>query len=52
MNKSIIIPCFNEKQTILTVIQNVKNNLDKDHMDKPIWDTNAITPGTSFMKKF
>ena len=27
MNKSIIIPCFNEKQTILTVIQNVKNNL-------------------------
>ena len=28
-----------------------KNNLDKDHMDKPIWDTNAITPGTSFMKK-
>ena len=27
MNKTIIIPCFNEKQTILTVIQNVKNNL-------------------------
>ena len=27
MNKTIIIPCFNEKQTILTVIENVKKNL-------------------------
>ena len=27
MNKSIIIPCFNEKQTILTIIEKVKKNL-------------------------
>jgi len=27
MNKTIIIPCFNEKQTILTVIEKVKKNL-------------------------
>ena len=27
MNKTIIIPCFNEKQTILTIIEKVKKNL-------------------------
>ena len=28
-----------------------RNKLDKDYINKPVWDTNAITPGTSFMKK-
>ena len=28
-----------------------RNKLDEDYINKPTWDTNAITPGTSFMKK-
>ena len=28
-----------------------RNKLDEDYINKPAWDTNAITPGTSFMKK-
>ena len=27
MNKSIVIPCFNEKHTILKIIEKVKENL-------------------------
>ena len=27
MNKSIVIPCFNEKHTILKIIKKVKENL-------------------------
>ncbi len=30
MNKTVIIPCFNEKQTILKVVEKVKRNLDKE----------------------
>ena len=28
-----------------------RNKLDKDFINTPVWDTNAITPGTAFMKK-
>jgi len=28
-----------------------RNKLDKDFVNTPVWDTNAITPGTAFMKK-
>ena len=28
MNKTIVIPCFNEKKTILEILDKVKTNLD------------------------
>ena len=28
MNKTIVIPCFNEKKTIIEILNKVKNNLD------------------------
>ena len=32
MNKTIVIPCFNEKKTIIEIINKVKNNLDPKKM--------------------
>jgi len=34
------------KRRYLTIY---KNRIDANHIVKPVWDTNAITPGTSFM---
>lgn len=28
-----------------------RNTIDSQYSDKPLWDTNAITPGTNFMNK-
>ena len=30
MNKTIVIPCFNEKKTIIEILNKVKNNLEKE----------------------
>ena len=30
MNKTIVIPCFNEKKTIIEILDKVKNNLEKE----------------------
>ncbi len=30
MNKTIVIPCFNEKKTIIEILDKVKNNLNED----------------------
>lgn len=34
------------KRRYLTIY---RNKIDADHIKKPLWDTNSITPGTSFM---
>lgn len=36
------------KRRYLSVYRNI---IDSEHSKKPLWDTNAITPGTNFMNK-